>query len=127
MKPIEDKKDMFYEADRLTFDKATELRKNLTLAELILWKNLKNRTLFKAKFRRQHPINIFIVDFYCHKFKLAIELDGEIHQNNKVHKYDSERQKFIENLGIKILRFSNEQVILNLNKVIEKIQIEIKN
>jgi len=118
---------MFYEADRLTFDKATELRKNLTLAELILWKNLKNRTLFKAKFRRQHPINIFIVDFYCHKFKLAIELDGEIHQNNKVHKYDSERQKFIENLGIKILRFSNEQVILNLNKVIEKIQIEIKN
>jgi cyclase len=127
MKPIGDKRDMFYGADRLTFDKATELRKNMTLAELILWKNLKNRALFKVKFRRQHPINIFIVDFYCHEFKLAIELEGEIHQNNKVHQYDSKRQKFIENLGIKILRFSNDQVIYNINIILEQILKEIKN
>jgi very-short-patch-repair endonuclease len=68
-------KSMFYGADSKTFEAATILRKNMTLPELILWKKLRDKSLFKVKFRRQHPIDIFIVDFYCHKYKLVIEID----------------------------------------------------
>jgi very-short-patch-repair endonuclease len=112
---------MFYGANPVTFERAAKLRQNMTLAELILWKKLKNRILFKAKFRRQHPVNIFIVDFYCHEFKLAIEIDGEIHLNKKTAIYDSARTNKLEKFGIKILRFSNEQVIFNIDSVINKI------
>ena len=116
MGPPKDNRKMFYGADHITFDKATELRKNM-----------KNRDLFKSKFRRQHPINIFIVDFYCHEFKLAIELDGGIHKSKKALKNDSDRQHFLEKLGIKILRFSNDQIILNINNVLAEIQLGIRN
>ncbi len=112
---------MFYGAESETFRKAEILRKNMTLSEKILWKKLKNRDLFKVKFRRQHPVDIFIVDFYCHKFKLAIEIDGEIHFNNEIMKYDSERSAEIEKFGIRILRFNNHQVIFNIDIVLKKI------
>ena len=60
------------------------LSENMTQSEMILWKELRNRKEIKAKFRRQHPIDIFIVDFYCHEFELAIEIDGEIHLNPEI-------------------------------------------
>lgn len=78
---------MFYGASPNSFDKAKLLRNNMTEAEKILWEKLKNRNIFKARFRRQHPIGIFIVDFYCHDYKLVIELDGEIHLNKEVRAY----------------------------------------
>jgi very-short-patch-repair endonuclease len=78
---------MFYGASPNTFDLARLLRNNMTEAEIILWDKLKNRNIFKARFRRQHPIGIFIVDFYCHDYKLVIELDGEIHLNKEVRAY----------------------------------------
>ena len=112
---------MFYGADSETFETAHMLRKNMTLAELILWKKLKDRRLFKSKFRRQHPINRFIVDFYNHEFKLVIEIDGEIHRDNQATDYDSGRTYELEKFGIKVLRFSNEEVIYNSKSVIEKI------
>jgi len=68
---------MFYGASKNTFEKASLLRSNMTETEKILWEKLGNRTVFKVKFRR-HPIGIFIVDFYCHELKLAIEIDGGI-------------------------------------------------
>ena len=76
-------RNMFYGADAVTLRAAGILRKNMTLAELILWKKLKDKKIFKSKFRRQHPIDIFIVDFYCHEYKLVIEIDGEIHNNEE--------------------------------------------
>jgi very-short-patch-repair endonuclease len=72
---------MFYGADAETFRAAHILRKNLTLAEIILWRKLKDREIFSTKFRKQHPIGIFIVDFYCHEYKLVIEVDVEIHRD----------------------------------------------
>ncbi len=112
---------MFYGASPNTFDKARLLRNNMTEAEKILWEKLRDRSVFKARFRRQHPIGIFIVDFYCHEYKLAIELDGEIHLKNEVIEYDDGRGHDIENFGIKILRFTNNEVFTDLKKVMEEI------
>jgi very-short-patch-repair endonuclease len=112
---------MFYGASPNSFDKAKLLRNNMTEAEKILWEKLKNRNIFKARFRRQHPIGIFIVDFYCHEFKLAIELDGEIHLNKEVREYDDGRSHDIEKWGIKILRFTNNEVFTDLETVIDQI------
>jgi len=114
-------RNMFYGANRNIFEKAHELRRNMTEAERVLWNELKNRQLFKVKFRRQHPIDIFIVDFYCHELKLAIEIDGEIHLKQEVAEYDEGRTHDLERQGIQILRFTNYQVITNVNSVVEKI------
>ncbi|MCJ7446999.1 MAG: endonuclease domain-containing protein [Bacteroidales bacterium] len=114
-------RNMFYGACRSTFDKAHRLRRDMTEAEKIMWNVLKNRCLFKVRFRRQHPIDIFIVDFYCHELKLAIEIDGGIHLNEKVAEYDDGRIHDIEKFGIKILRFKNDQVFKKRYFVIKEI------
>ena len=93
----------------------------MTEAENALWNVLKNRRLFKVRFQRQHPIDIFVVDFYCHELKLAIEIDGGIHLNEKVAEYDDGRTHDIEKFGIKILRFTNEQVFKKRYFVIKEI------
>ena len=118
-------RNMFYGADSRAFEAAKMLRKNMTLAELILWKKLRDRTIFKTKFRRQHPINFFIADFYAHEYKLVIEIDGEIHNNQEIIEYDSGRTAELEKLGIKVLRFSNDQVIYKMDSVINRILIVI--
>ncbi len=114
-------RNMFYGASRNTFDKAHQLRSEMTEAEKVLWQVLKNRRLFKVKFRRQHPVDIFIVDFYCHELKLAIEIDGGIHLNKEVAEYDDGRSHDIEKFGIKILRFTNDQVFRHRSSVIKEI------
>ena len=81
MKTIISRICMYYGADSNTLRAAHILRRCMTKAEAVLWKTLKDRKLFHTKFRRQHPINIFIVDFYCHEYKLVIEVDGEIHND----------------------------------------------
>jgi len=88
---------------------------------LILWKKLKDKSIFKSKFRRQHPIDIFIVDFYCHEYKLVIEIDGEIHNNEENNEYDLNRTGELKKFGISILRFTNDKVIYKLDDVIAKI------
>jgi very-short-patch-repair endonuclease len=115
------KRNMFYGADSKTLRAAALLRKNLTLAELILWKKLKNRKTFNTKFRRQHPVDIFIVDFYCHEYKLAIEIDGEIHNNEEKKDYDLGRSATLNKLGIRMIRFSNDQIVFNIDQVITRI------
>ena len=112
---------MFYGASPNIFNKARLLRNNMTEAEKIVWDSLKNRNVFKARFRRQHPIGIFIVDFYCHEYKLAIEIDGEIHLKNEVIEYDDGRSHDIEKFGIKILRFTNNEVFTDPKTIIEQI------
>lgn len=117
---------MFYKASSLIFERAKELRANLTSAEMILWGYLKSKPL-GYKFRRQHPINTFIVDFFCYKLKLVIEVDGSIHDRRDVKLNDGERQKLIESEDIQFLRFTNDEVIKRFETVIERIQALLIN
>jgi len=103
-------------------EKRKELRNNMTNAERLLWTELKGKKISGYKFRRQHSIGIYIPDFYCTGLKLAIEVDGPTHCTDIEVKYDDERQKEIENLGIQFLRFTNDEIYNNLYNVIEKIK-----
>jgi len=103
------KKKMFYGASNLIFEKAKELRNNLTFAELVLWGYLKQNPL-GHKFRRQHPLGIFIADFYCHSLKLVIEVDGNIHDTLEAKINDERREHIIKSEGLSILRFRNKEV-----------------
>jgi very-short-patch-repair endonuclease len=114
-------RNMFYGANAGALRTAGILRKNMTKAELVLWNKLKDKRIFKSKFRRQHPIDIFIVDFYCHEYKLVIEIDGEIHNNEEITEYDLGRSTELKKFGITVLRFTNEQIIYNLDLVIIRI------
>lgn len=118
---------MFYGAGRNTFQKAHFLRSKMTDAEMVLWSRLKNRNIFKVRFRRQHPVDIFVLDFYCHEIKLAIEVDGRIHLKREIQEYDEGRSHDIEKFGIKMLRFTNEQILNNLNEVQTTILNTINN
>jgi len=112
---------MFDGANHLIFEMAKDLRKNMTEAEKILWCHLKQRPE-GFKFRRQHPLGIYIADFYCHKAKLVIELDGIVHNDMNVKKNDEIRQRAIEESGITVLRFKNERVFKELEIVILEIK-----
>ena len=101
---------------------ARQLRKNSTKAEVFVWIKIKGKAL-GYEFHRQVPLNEFIVDFYCHELKLAIELDGNIH-NYKHHK-DTLRQKKLESLGVRIVRFTNDDVFFHLNDVLRALEIII--
>jgi phosphoribosylformimino-5-aminoimidazole carboxamide ribotide isomerase len=119
------KDNMFYKASPLIFQKAEELRNNLTEAENILWNYLKGNS-FGIKFRRQHPASMYVLDFYAHKIKLAIEVDGSIHSLEEVKKNDLQRQSHLESLGISFIRFSNFEVIKETDKVLLKIKSEVE-
>ena len=112
------KREMFYKADPLIFDNARELRNKLTPAEQIFWLRLKER-FPEYKFRRQHPISIYIADFYCHKIKLIIEIDGSIHDSEEVKLNDKKRQQDLEELNLTVIRFTNSQVKNEIESVIE--------
>jgi imidazole glycerol-phosphate synthase subunit HisF len=114
------KKEMFYSAGPAIFQRAKELRNHPTDAERILWMHLRTRPK-GYKFRRQHPIGNYIVDFYCHALKLVIEADGSIHELDAVIKADTERQSVIEKEGIKSIRFPNDLIMQDMNTIIEKI------
>jgi very-short-patch-repair endonuclease len=101
---------------------ARRLRKNSTLAEIILWKNIKEKAL-DYEFHRQVPVNEFIIDFYCHELKLAIEVDGYTHDYNFENDYL--RQKKLESFGITFVRFTDEDVKRHINDVIRALQIII--
>jgi len=113
---------LFYNASPKIHERARMLRKKMTKAEKTLWQHIRNRKLNRLKFRRQHPINIFIADFYCHEKKLVLEIDGGIHLNASQKQYDIGRTAELENFGIHVLRFSNEDILLNINSVLQGIQ-----
>ena len=116
---------MFKGAPPTNFIRAKNLRKNMTGAEKKVWEKLKNNQLQGFKFRRQHPIQNFIVDFYCHKLKLVIEIDGKYHDSNNQQKLDKERTSIIKFQKLKVLRITNEEVFKNIDEVIQKIEKEI--
>jgi very-short-patch-repair endonuclease len=103
-------------------NKARLLRKNQTDVEQLLWKQLRNRRFYNYKFRRQYPIEPYIVDFACLELKLIIELDGGQHANQK--DYDDQRSLFLEKQGFKVIRFWNNDVIQNTDGVLEVIRLK---
>ena len=100
-------------------DLARNLRKNMTLSEVLLWKELKNKQMLGFDFDRQKPIGDFIVDFYCKELSLAIEIDGNTHffRNDE----DEKRQRELENMGVRFLRFEDSEVKKSLTNVLRVI------
>jgi very-short-patch-repair endonuclease len=95
------------------------MRHESTLEENFLWQRLRNRKILGLKFRRQHTIDRFILDFYCSEVCLAIEVEGSIHQYTQ--EQDFVRREYLETVGLKVLRFTNEEINKNLDRVVEKI------
>lgn len=118
------RKKLFLGANAEIFKNAKALRYNMTAAEGALWASLSLRFL-NTKFRRQHPLGQYIADFYCHKHKLVIEVDGSIHNLPDIIQNDYEKQCFLEEQGLKVLRFTNNQVFNNLEQVLESINKHI--
>ena len=114
-----------YGAKPEIFDLAQQLRKKMTEAEKKLWKMLRNRRFEGLKFRRQHPINRFVVDFYCHQKLLVVEVDGGIHNDVDVKERDEGREEELKNLGLTIIRFTNEEVLTNVYKVLEELKTKL--
>lgn len=120
------KKRMFLGAGHFIFRNAEALRSEMTQAETILWGYLKGNKL-NVKWRRQHPLGIYIADFYCHKHRLVIEVDGSIHLLPDVLAVDKEKQRYLESEGLRILRFTNNQIFENLERVLETINQTINS
>lgn len=102
-------------------EKRRTLRQDQTYAEKVLWQQLRNRQLLGVKVRRQYSVDHFVIDFYAPEFKLAIELDGSIHELEEQKEYDTARQEYFENFGITFIRITNDELLGNPNKALEKI------
>jgi very-short-patch-repair endonuclease len=98
------------------------LRHNLTPAEATFWQAVKNGTLEGRKFRRQHSVGNYVLDFYCPAEKLAIELDGEVHFHDSARQTDSKRALYLRSLGIRVLRFENRLVFEDMEWVLGAIK-----
>ena len=105
-------------------ERAKKLRREMTPAEKILWKEVRANRLSGLHFRRQQIIHGYFADFYCHQYELIVELDGGIHVLQK--EYDAERDAYLTALGFRIIRFRNEDITNNLKAVLQKIVEECK-
>lgn len=118
---------MFYGALPIHFELAKQLRNNQTEAEMFLWNHLSVIKVSGVRFKRQHPLLYFIADFYCHKAKLIIEIDGGYHNLPEQYLYDKNRDSELEELGLKVIRFTNEQVFSDITNVLNIIEMEVKS
>jgi very-short-patch-repair endonuclease len=117
--------DMYFGAPAIVRQYAKELRKRETLAEKTLWLHLRNRKLSGFKFRRQHPISLYIVDFFCVEKKLSIEVDGSVHDSEEAYNNDSVRTEALDELGVHEIRFSNYEVQTKITEVLNKIELAL--
>jgi len=111
---------MYFRTKPDTLEAARILRENMTNYEKLIWERLKGKQICGLRFRRQHPIDIFIVDFFCHEVRLVVEIDGEIHDQQE--EYDDGRSAEMEKFGIRVIRFTNSEVEKNIEVVINKIK-----
>ena len=111
------KEGMHLRASSLMFLRAKALRLRMTRSETILWDVLRNQQFMGLKFRKQHPVLKYILDFYCHQLQLGVEVDGDTHNTKEARLYDKARTEALETYGFTIIRFSNEQVLNNLEGV----------
>ena len=112
---------IYYGANPEMLGIAYDLRKRMTVAEKALWEKLRNRQVKDYRFRRQHPIGEFVVDFFCYEGKLVIELDGEAHDDPFQKERDIQRTMILQSLGLKEMRFRNQEVLDNPDDVVSKI------
>jgi cyclase len=117
---------MFEGASFLLFENAKQLRNKRTPAEEVMWMHLR-KGISGYKFRRQHPIGTYIADFFCHKAKLIVEIDGSIHNNDEIKKNDFIRESDLEKLGYTIGRFTNDEVSKQIETVLNKISEIVNN
>ena len=104
-------------------ERARELRKVQTEAEKLLWKHIRNRQLSGYKFRRQYPVGHYIVDFVCLSIQLIIELDGSQHMNNE--SYDERRTQYLNARGFKVVRFWNNDILIQTDSVLEALSLTL--
>ncbi len=116
---------MYYGANTVIFQNAKQLRNNMTETESKLWERLAKNKL-KVRFKPQHPIASFVADFYCHKAKLIVEVDGGTHYTKDGKEQDALRTNELERLGLLVIRFSNSQVLADIDSVIAEISEQIK-
>lgn len=102
-------------------DLRKRLRNNLTTPEVILWYHLKHRKFHGYKFRRQHSVGWYILDFYCPRLRLAIEVDGGQHYTPEGLAYDEIRTKYLGRVGIDVVRFTNTEILRNINGVLMRL------
>jgi very-short-patch-repair endonuclease len=102
-------------------EKRRYLRNNMPKSEVLLWEKLKNKQMNGERFLRQYSVDHYVLDFYCPRLKLAIEVDGDSHFIGNAQEYDKERQSYIEALGIRFLRFTNTDVCKNIDGVCQTI------
>jgi very-short-patch-repair endonuclease len=121
------KENLTWAAKPEIFSNAKELRKAMTPAEEALWEQLRNSKVIGAKFRRQHPLDIFIADFYCHNKKLIIEIDGGYHDIPEQKEYDEGRTFLLEERGFRIIRFKNEEILNDIETVVLEIKRVLKS
>lgn len=112
---------MFYGSSPIIFENAKRLRNQPTPSEIVFW-NLLKQYFPNYRFKRQHPVSQYIADFYCHKLKLVIEIDGGIHLSEEAKNNDKLRDEFMQSLSLNIVRFPNEEVCKNSEMVIEKLR-----
>ena len=108
-------------------ERTQDLRKNSTKAEKVLWEYLSNKKFENLKFRRQHSFGYYIVDFYCKEKKLLIEIDGDSHYTKNTIIYDNIRTKFLVSLNSKVIRFTNSEIIENIEQVLNTIKSFVNN
>ncbi len=118
-------RDMYFGAKSYLFELSERMRKHPTKAEQKLWQHLRSFRKEGFVFRRQHPLDFFIADFYCHKVKLVIEVDGDVHLIEEQAAYDDSRSGELERFGIRVIRFDNKEVLENTNTVINRIKLII--
>ena len=106
-------------ADRRLIEFARQMRREPTPAEETLWRQLKNRQLTGLKFRRQHPLGLYIADFYCSSAALVIELDGDSHTTPEGETHDRLRHEYLRSLNLSVIRFWNTEVHDNIEGVLE--------
>ena len=121
------KDNLFYNSNKITFDNAKALRKTSTETENILWEMVRGRKFMGLKFRRQHPIGRFIADFYCHDKKFVIEVDGSIHNSEEQREYDAGRTYELNENGIQVIRFTNNEIEKELQKVLTQLKEFVEN
>ncbi len=108
-------------------EKRRQLRKNQTFCEKIVWLYLRDRKTLGYKFRRQYSVDQFVIDFYCPELKLAVEIDGNVHDQPDQKEYDIKRQEYLESFGIAFIRITNEELLGNPNMAFDRIEEVIKN
>lgn len=106
-----------------TLEWRRRLRKKMTPAEVTLWRELRGRSFQQLKFRRQHGIGPFIVDFYCAERRLVIEVDGNIHMGEDQRGHDQGREQYLEAAGLKVIRYSNDEIVNNINGVLRRLHL----